>query len=298
MTHGRWFSVLWLAGAVLVATGSAGADFSPWSPLVVEADPDHAETWIHYRADDANAVIHTVNAGDYDVGFDQAKSNDSARGLNSLTFTYGGQSTGHLITDSQAGSFAVNNGGSRTYSDLLVLVSIDAASLPMDFALTLAPAGQQVQLGPDDFGYYDPSALGYATGRPSGFYPSVTDPPNEALTYDFDRGMVTIVAATGLSMGGTAPSVAVDYDFDNLPGTAIFSVYVLVDGSGWIHHTNRAVKDENDLSAGLSTFAVVPEPGSLAVLALASAVGLCRRRPWRRGRRKTDALGRSERVSR
>jgi hypothetical protein len=217
--------------------------------------------------------MHTVNAGDYGVGFDVAKKNLGARGLNALKFLYGGADTGHLVSNSLKDSFTVENtGDSRTFADLLLLVAIDAPSLPAGFALSLGVHnGTPYAFTPaTDFGFYDPAALGYDAGRPSGYY-SATTPQASPLAYLFTSGMVSVWAAQGANLG-PGGSLTFDYAFTGLPGTAVFSVYGYDAGTDWIYHTNRGVIDQNDPSAALSTFEVAPEPGVLALMAFGLAL--------------------------
>jgi len=264
------WGALW--GAILGGSGlSAQAAFIPWDSLTADA-------WVVKNVGDPKLAMHTVNAGDYPVGFDVAAGNLS-RGMNALQFSYGGKSTGHLASASLAGEFKVLNvGGSNgpTFKDLLVLVAIDAASLPADFAMSLSAAGQSAyHFDPvADFGYYDEPT--WDTGRPSGYY-SATSPQKEGVAYALQKGMVTVYDAQQLSLapGG---SVTFDYTFNHLPGTAYFSVYGYdPQDVGWIHHTNRAVLDLNQSSKPVSTFEVAPEPGTLALAALGMAVVLRRR---------------------
>jgi len=267
------------AALALVALGglaeSAKAGFVPWDPLV-------NESWILIDPHDPNEpklTVHTANGGDYLIGFDRARNDDSARGMNSVRFEYDGASTDRLASTTPSGTFALRNGGDWTFSDMLLVVAIDAASLPVDFGLTITPAGQSpVELDRSvDFGYYDP--VGYQTGRPTGYYPPVTSPTGEPISYCFDRGMVAIVAISGLALNrDTDPSIDVDYAFENLPGKAVFSAYAQLEGRGYIRHTNRGIKDERRPGGDVSTFEVLPEPGSLALLGCAGGLILARRR--------------------
>lgn len=270
-----------VATVVLLAAGPVEAAFTPWDPLLDEA-------WICYDRDNPKLTVHTVNAGDYELGFDQAKlSNDGARGMNALRFGHGGQKTGHLVSSDLAGSFEAWNTGGKHYSDVLLLVAVHAADLPPDFAFTVNKEGDAPsRIDRGGFGYYDPVSLEYQCGRPTGLYPSVTDPPGEPLSYRFDAGWVTIFAIDGLHLGEATPSVGIDYAFENLPGRAVFSLYGQLGGTEWIRHTNRALVDHNDPAAPISTFEVVPEPATLLLLACGAAGVPFRRPPWRRRTRQ------------
>jgi hypothetical protein len=267
-----------LALLVLFASASAAcAAFSPWDPLVTAAAPNY-ESWIYFGGSDPKLTMHTANAGDYGVGFDVARRNKSgqvtgARGMNALKFLYGGSDTGHLVSNSLTGSFAVENtGDSRTFADLLLLVAIDAPSLPAGFALSLGVQGQAPYVfnAATDFGFYDPTASGYDAGRPSGYY-SATLTSESPLAYSFTSGIVSLWGAPGVNLGPLGSSVTFDYAFTHLPGTAVFSVYGYDADIGWVYHTNRDVADGNDPGAALSTFEVAPEPGTLVLVAFGLA---------------------------
>jgi len=266
-----------LALLVLFASASAAcAAFSPWDPLVTAAAPDY-ESWIYFGGSDPKLTMHTVNAGDYSVGFDIAKTNKSgavtgARGMNALKFSYGGSDTGHLVSHALTGGFDVKNtGDNRTFADLLLLIAIDAPALPTGFALSLGVQGQAPYAFnvATDFGFYDPAALGYDAGRPSGYY-SATTPQASPLAYLFTSGMVSVWAAQGVDLG-PAGSVTFDYTFTGLPNTAVFSVYGYDADTDWIYHTNRGLIDVNDSGLPVSTFEVAPEPGTLALVAFGLA---------------------------
>ena len=273
----RWTTTACL-GVVGLAFVSAAAQagFIPWEPLVSDA-------WI-VSSGGATLTMHTVNAGDYAVGFDVANGNKS-RGMNALRFSYGGSSDGNLVSPSPAGSFAVENlGNARTFRDLVFLVAVEAAALPADFALSLGVAGQSAYtFNPaEDFGYYDHPT--WATGRPSGYY-SKTLPTGEGIACDFSAGMVTVYAAKDVYLGPSGEATF-DYAFAHLPGRAVFGVYGY-DASDpnmpWIYHTNRAVKDFYQSSLKVSTFEVAPEPATLALVACGLAAVLGRNRRCIRG---------------
>jgi hypothetical protein len=268
----RLFVVL----VVFAAAGSARAQFTPWDPLVVDS-ADHYESWIYYGAGDPKLTLHTVNAGDYDLGFDQRRNNGGARGMNALKFSWGGATTGHLVSASLSGSFGVTNtGDNREFTELVLMLAIDASSLPPGFGLSLGVQGESLyDFDPAaDFAFYDPAALGYATGRPTGYYPGTppegewpdgTSPEASPIAYSFDAGMVSLWAASGVGIG-PSETVAFDYAFTDLPGTAVFSVYGYDGDVGWIYHTNRGLTDNNDPGRAISTFEVTPEPATLGLL--------------------------------
>lgn len=256
---------------VFASAPAAWAAFVPWDPLV-------ADSWIIEMPSDLKIAMHTVNAGDYDVGFDRARNDGSGRGLKALKFSDGQINTGHLASDLLAGQFMITNtGDNRTFADLVLVVAIDATALPGGFAMSLAVAGQApYAFDPvTDFGYYDHPTWG--AGRPSGYY-SGTSPTGSPLGRDFDSGMVTVWAAQGVNVGPLGGSVTFDYAFANLPGTAAFSVYGLAAGRDFIFHTNRSVIDAHDPLAPVSTFEVVPEPATLTLFVYGAVVFWGRKR--------------------
>lgn len=261
-----------IASFLFVLTASAQAAFEPWGPLV-------ADSWIYFGGSQTRMVIHSVNGGDYEVGFDQMRSDGSVRGMNALKFSYDGANTGHLVSTDLTGSFDIQNtGNNRVYSDLLLLVAIDASELDPDFAMSLGlhNAVPYVFDPITDFGYYNHPE--YDAGRPSGYY-SQTSPSREEISYSFESGMVTLFALEDIGLGPYGGSVTVDYAFDNLPGTAVFSVYGFDEDAvaDWVYHTNRALIDDHRPSAPISTFEVVPEPTVLS-LTVFGALLLARRR--------------------
>ena len=51
--------------------------------------------------------------------------------------------------------------------------------------------------------------------------------------------------------------IILDYAFENLPGTAVFSVYGEDAAVGWIYHCNRGLIDDHRPAGLVSTFEVV-----------------------------------------
>jgi len=279
--------------AVLIGSGAAQAAFTtPWDAMT-------GDSWI---LSDPTAPlaslprIYPANSSTvYRLGFGNASGGagepQKARGLNSTRFLDG---PGHYETNAQSGDFTVGvvnagkNPGSENYGAVLVLIAIDASSLGADFACSIN--GSALDRA-NDFAYYDPTSLGYGTGRPSGYY-SATNPTGETLTHIFDKGMVTVFAiedlvdaqGVGLASGS---SKTFTYAFENLPGKAVFSVYGanVLDGGEMeeIYHTNRGTVDVNNASKGVSTFTVVPEPTSITLLACLT-VALVGKRKRRRGK--------------
>jgi hypothetical protein len=242
-------AALGLGVVLAVAAGSARASFTkPWDDLVAAPDAN----WIDpcsvnmYAANNANA---------YRVMFGTARVDGGARGMNSLRFV--DTTDAHHVSSALTGSVDVLATGDVSFSGVLVLVAIDAASLPADFALTMNGYTADPQA---DFCYYDGAA--HDAGRPSGYYPGGTNPAYEPIAYNFDKGMVTVLAFMGVTLKrGT--NCRLNYSFANLPAPAVFSVY------GWptgdtgmeeIYHTNRGLLD-NSVASTISTFEVLPKPG-------------------------------------
>lgn len=269
----------------------------PWDPLVMYTDPGGAgqwESWLRPSNQDPTLPLYTVNGGTYGVGFDLQNKKGQASGMKALTFSYQGASTGHMVAQTPAGQFSVlNTGDNRTFTDLVLLVAIDADSLPATFAMSLGLAGQAAGYDASDFVWYDPAALGYLSGRPAGYF-GETSPTREDLAYDFTAGMISLIALRGADLGpqvGSAPGEAViDYAFTDLPGRAVFSVYGYDDARGWIYHTNRSTLETGNESTPISTFEVpatvepggrpIPEPMTLWLTGLAGCalIGYVRRR--------------------
>ncbi len=203
-----------------------------------------------------------------------------AKGMNAFKFRYAGSIVGHMYSTLIQDSFDVYNGskGNNSYSIFLLLVVIDNDTLDAGFSLDLDAQGSNegpVTLHASDFVYYDHPE--YDTGRPSGYY-SQTNPDREDLAYlyvddNFDnlsvrqginRGMVGLVAFTGVSLPTSGSAVKVDYEFEKLPATAVFSVYGY-DDVGVIKYTNRAMMDNNNPDQLVSTFEVVVIPACVDV---------------------------------
>jgi len=257
-----------VTAGIFLAAGPARGAYQPWDSMV-------GDSWIFGNSTPAPRIYAVNSAVEYRVAFSTKKNNAGARGMNGLRFFE--EAAAHHVTGDLAGSFTVQTMGGESYAALLVVVAIDAQSLPGQFGLTIA--GHTFD-PTQEFAYHDPTASD--TGRPTGYY-SQTSPTGSPISYLFDKGMVSVVAIEGLDFTKTTPST-VSYAFENLPGAAVFSVYgVDNDDQGLpfdIYHTNRGVEDLNDPGRGVSTFAVipVPEPASLALIACVGAVLAVKRR--------------------
>lgn len=276
--------VFWLALLVLGLAGPhtwAGdvndleaIAFVPWDPLV--DDPNMGPGWL--KSNLWANYIYTVNGDAYQLAFGLARSDGGPRGMNALKFSVGEEHIGHLETEDQEGSFEIlNTGDNNTFEDLLLLVTVEGQSLGPDFGLRIAPDCNEIvndlstcdavySFDPNaDFVFYDPNALGYDTGRPSGLYWKTT-PVYEPLTYLFDRGMVTVYGLQQVKLPPNGGSVRVFYDFDNLNSAAVFSVYGSIkkkdkttgETSVTVYHSNRAVANADNPLEENSTFAVIP----------------------------------------
>jgi len=248
--------------------------FVPWDALI--DDPNLGPGWL--KSELWTNYIYTVNGDAYQLAFGLARGDGGPRGMNALKFSADTTGVGHLETENQQGYFDIlNTGDNNTYEDLLLLVSIEGQSLSPDFGLVIAvdcsdsmgdlpTCSVSYRFDPNvDFSFYDPNALGYDTGRPSGLYWK-TAPTREPLSYLFEKGMCTIYGLKQVQLGPNGSSVRVHYDFDNLSTSAVFSVYGSVSKkdktSGetlvTVYHTNRAVANPDNPLEEVSAFAVIP----------------------------------------
>jgi len=247
-----------------LGTGKGAGAYAPWDDLT-EA------SWIDFGDATAWLGMYPINAGragvveSYAVAFSPAGGGNKARGMNAIKFRHAGQMTGHMVSSDQAGTFEiVNTGKDNVFTDLLVLVAINAGadSLGDDFEMVLQPdTADAFVFDPNHFAFYD-----NPFGRPSGYYfsndpadPHSTDPAGEPIAYAFDTAMVTVYAIEGLTSMPQNHAVTIDYRFRNLPGPAVFSAYGYIgtDPLASIYHTNRAFVDANDDKGNpVSTFAV------------------------------------------
>ena len=316
-----------LAVGLLVVVSPVAADpYVPWTPLTQDLHPDQATypgelaqpAWIGPGAVTVYAHTAAGAVAPYALGFNDARNGDAA-GNDSVLFRYGGQESGRLV-GATADTFFIRNGGgskggssssNRTFTDMLLLVAIDASSLPADFAFSVRKAGEAAytRLDSSHFVWYDPtlSGLDYATGRPSGNHgdyrqvipagqggtPALVEGSydlgySEPLAYDFDNGMVSIFALEDINVTDQSDPgnniKGVDYAFENLPARAVFSLYGYRDGKTGqrIKRTNQALpRLDGDPSDPFTTFEVlpVPEPASVLLLLFGAAFcGRCNRR--------------------
>jgi len=217
--YGKCWVVILIAMCVLFADVHANT-YVPWDELT-EA------SWIDFGDVSAWPNMYPVNAGSprdslrraevsesYPVAFSPAGGDDKARGMNAIKFRHGGQATGHIVSSDQAGSFEiVNTGQNNTFTDVLLLVAINAGpgSLGDGFEMTLDPdTADEFRFDPDQFVFYD-----NPFGRPSGYYystdpadPHSTSPPGQWAT---EPGLVhqpdtAAVMASPMSMLSSVPA--------------------------------------------------------------------------------------------
>ena len=214
----------------------SAAGYIPWDEL-------SENSWIQFL-DGNDPNMYPINAADdgdieasYPISFVQAATGNKARGMNALKFIHGGLMEGHLVSNDKAGSFKITNTGvNNVFTNILLLITVDANGLDTDFSMTVNLAGQTPYvLDVNDFVYYDSQY-----GRPSGFY-SITDPNVEPISYAFETAMVTVYGISGVtSLGPLGGTITVDYSFDYVPAPVVFSVYgyVSTDPEPTIYHTN------------------------------------------------------------
>ncbi len=228
------------------------ADYVPWDTLT-------NDSWILFEGD---PNMYPANAGDdtetsYPIAFAKINNKNVARGMNSLKFLHNGQTDGHMVSKDKTGSFQIAYTGDRDFSDILLLVAIDANSLPSDFKMSLNMAGHDPNdLEDDDFFHYSNQY-----GRPSGYY-SETLPNSDPISYNTNMAMVSVFGISGTG-GSTildefSGPLTIEYSFDSVPAPVVFSVYAYIIGEP-IHHTNRSALEVNNPDPAknkISTFAV------------------------------------------
>ncbi|MBT3198589.1 MAG: hypothetical protein HN350_01615 [Phycisphaerales bacterium] len=260
-------SLVMIAVTLSASVSSVQGAYTPWDTLT-------NDSWM----DDNNASTPSLrmyaanNTVEYRVSFGGAK-NSKASGMKAIRFD---ETDSHHQTTNQTGTFTLKKTGAAEYTTILVLVAVDANTLPANFACTLnGYAFDRV----NDFAYYDPAALGYDTGRPAGYY-SATNPTSEPIAHTFDSGMVSLMAIENILFTQNNP-ITVSYAFENLPGAAAFNIYGMQsDLQGQptdIYHTNTGVQDLNNPTQGVTSFTVLPEPTSITLLGC-MAIALLRKR--------------------
>ncbi len=240
--------------SVVLAAGvcPARASFTkPWDDLAAAPNAN----WIDpcsvnmYAANDANS---------YPVSFAAARADGGARGMNSLKFV--DATDAHHVSSALTGSVNVlATGGGVKFSDVLILVAIDATSLPANFALTMNGYACNPAT---DFVFYD--GVEHPLGRPTGYYPATspggTSPTCEPIAYSFNSAMVTVLAFTPDALLDPNHPFTLNYSFADLPAPAVLSVYGWPKDGTEIYHTNRGLLD-NSVASTISTFEVLPKPG-------------------------------------
>ncbi len=233
--------------------------FMPWG--VLEVVEGMGPNWL--KSDDWTEYLYTVNDRAYALSFGLARSDGGPRGANALKFVHNQEALGHHVETQVQGYFdVINTGDTNTFEDLVILVALDANQLNPDFGLTLWTDANESLFAFDpakDFVWYDPCALGYDTGRPSGIY-FLTTPSYEPVTYLFNQGQISQVSLEQINLAPST-SARVYYAFDCLQAKAVFSVYGTVNKKGKIsiYHSNRSVANSENAKEEVSTFAVLPD---------------------------------------
>ncbi len=234
------------------------APFVPWS--VLEVAEGLGPTWL--KSDGWTEYLYTVNDRAYALSFGLARSDGGPRGANALKFVHNQEALGHHVNEQVQGYFdVINTGDTNTFEDLVILVALDANQLDPDFGLKMwADANESLFVFDParHFVWYDPSALGYDTGRPSGINP-LTIPSYEPVAYLFNQGLISQVSFGQVNLAPSA-SARLYYAFDCLQAKAVFSVYGSVNKKGKtsIYHSNRSVANPENPDEQVSTFSVMP----------------------------------------
>ena len=235
----------------------------------------------------------------------------ATQGLNALHIARQSNDTVGVdyATMGTAGTFYVTNSGGKAYFDeIILLVSVNEASLPPDFSLSLQASGYLVTVNSSGVvtqsKYVNPSLserfgsqdfiYGAQDWKPSGTQEyslwvgeSSSDPGNASLLMFVDLYVGLDGQTSGLTDDG---QVRVNYSFNNLAGLAVFNAYGYRDttpgtpGIGDIEWTNRT------MGSGSSGWKVAPGEDDtpilsrwglliLAAFLLSALVWSIRRRP-------------------
>ena len=128
--------------SVRVICPAIAGGYIPWDDL-------SEDSWIQFLGD-GDPNMYPVNAADdsdieasYPISFVQAANHNKARGMNALKFVHGGTMEGHRVSRDKAGSFKIiNTGDSNVFTDMLLLIAVDADDLASDFSMTVNLAGR------------------------------------------------------------------------------------------------------------------------------------------------------------
>lgn len=258
-----------------------------FAPFAVQADV--LPNYHHLCLDMANGATYddsgVLNRDCDPIANEQYYHKQDGPGLNELHITTDLlQPNGAAYeSDDQSGTFYITNTGSRGYADeVILLVSINASSIPSDFSLRIQSSGYEITTNSSQqiVAYaFKPDALdqtftaddfindGYGpqTWRPAstalfplwyGQDPNSSSTSSLLLFIDLNVASVKAGKIVGATYDGAA---RVDFTLTGLPGLAVFNVY------GFTFYSNQGqgiswTNDTSSTSATPSGYAVNPPP--------------------------------------
>jgi len=265
------------------------------APLAARADVQPLPDFRHICLTMANGAFYddsVILGPTYDractpIAWEQYYYKHDGGGLNELHITadlaqpYG--TVTEFPAEEQSGAFYITNTGGRGYTqEAVLLVSVNAASLPANFGVRIQSSGYELEINPDQTiarSTYNPAAIdetftaedfanyGYGpqTWKPSNvaLFPlwygqDTSDATTESLLLFIDLGVGAL--KTGIIPEATDNGAArVDFTFTNLPGLAAFNVL----GYGVYTNQGQGISWTNDTRTGVtypSSITVLPPP--------------------------------------
>ncbi|MEW6440512.1 MAG: nitroreductase [bacterium] len=193
------------------------------------------------------------------------------------------------VSDAQSGTFYVTDTGGKGYMDeVLLLVSVNAESLPPDFSLRIQSSGYVITTNSsqvvtsaefdanaldqtftaDDFADYGYGPQSWkpegSAGYPLWFGQNVSDPATSSLLLFIDLNVATVKEATLLPLDPDPQNkgaAKITYTFAGLPGLAAFNVYGFTFYSNAGQGISWTNKTADTGSSGLTVNPPPPDPG-------------------------------------